>query len=91
MSICFSIAIFSRGSKWFAAELLQSTIPVQDVVHEGAKLRIRFLKITKNAKLIMPIGSNFVSPNHISLLLKIVSKEKHGLRKSDMNLEDKMN
>jgi hypothetical protein len=65
---------------------LQSTIPVQDVVHEGAKLRRRFLKITKNAKLIMPIGSNFVSPNHISLLLKIVSKEKHGLRKSDMNL-----
>ncbi|KZS05076.1 Uncharacterized protein APZ42_031826 [Daphnia magna] len=87
--ICKSI--FSPGSKWFAAELLQNTISVQDVVHEGAKLRTRFVKIINDAKLIMHIGSNFVSPTHVSLLMKTVSKEIHGLRISDLNLEDKMN
>nr|CAH0104306.1 unnamed protein product [Daphnia galeata] len=32
-----------------------------------------------------------VSPNHIFLLMEIVLKEKHGIRKSDINLENKMN
>ncbi|KAK4013193.1 hypothetical protein OUZ56_025427 [Daphnia magna] len=83
--------ICNPGSKWFLAELLQNTIPVQDVVHEGAKLRTRFVRIINDAKLIMHIGSNFVSPTHVSLLMKTVSKEIHGLRISDLNLEDKMN
>lgn len=32
-----------------------------------------------------------MSPTHVSLLMKTVSKEIHGLRISDLNLEDKMN
>jgi hypothetical protein len=82
---------FRRESKWFAAELLGSTIIVQYVVHnEGAKWRKRFLKITKKAILIMPIGSHCESQSHIPLM-EIVLKEKHDIRKSDITLEDKMN
>ena len=82
---------FRRESKWFAAELLGSTILVQYVVHnERAKWRTRFLKITKKAILIMPIGSHCESQSHIPLM-EIVLKEKHDIRKSNMTLEDKMN
>jgi hypothetical protein len=89
--IRFSTRIFRRGSKWVADELLGSTIPVQYVVHnEEANLRTRFLKITKKAKLIVPIGSHCESQSHI-LLMETVLKEKHDIRKSDITLEYKMN
>ena len=44
---------------WFAASFdIETIIPVQDIVHEGTKLRTRFLKRDK----ILPFGDKIASP-----------------------------
>ena len=72
---------------WFHGLKLNAVIPIQDPVHVGTKLRTRFLKREK----FLPFGNKIASPSDIESLIKIVSKDKHHLRLSDLNLQDKMN
>jgi hypothetical protein len=49
--------IFGEKSTWFCASFLKTQIPFQDTIHEGEKLRTRFLKIGK----ILPFGRHRIS------------------------------
>ncbi|KAK4009537.1 hypothetical protein OUZ56_018671 [Daphnia magna] len=87
----FRLACFGKSSTWFVAELVSSCIPVQDIIHEGAKLRTRVLKSLPQSKLIMPFGDKTATPSYIISLMDFVTKDQHGLREGDIFLEDKMN
>lgn len=62
-------------------------IPIQDTIHLGAKLRVRFLKVEKT----LPLGNFLASMTDFINLLAAVSKDQHLIRDGDLNLLDKMN
>ncbi len=72
---------------WFAANVVNDAIPVQDVIHIGAKLRTRFLKREQ----FIVLGDKIASVTFLESLLGAVTKDKHLLREGDLNLQDKMN
>ena len=78
-----------RKWKWFVADAIEDTIPVQDTIHEGAKLRVRLLK--RERFKFLPLGNTIASCTHLEELLGKVSKDKHLLKSGDLNLSDKMN
>ena len=39
---------FRNEWEWFSANVIDEPFPIQDIIHEGAKLRTRFLKNWKN-------------------------------------------
>jgi hypothetical protein len=67
--------------------MLNTGIPVQDTVHEGAKLRTRFLKKEK----FLPFGDHIASPCDLQILMSLINKGQHRLRETDIMLGDKMN
>ena len=79
--------VLGNGSPWFVAKTLTSCKPIQDVIHERAKLRTRLLK----SHLRLPFGNCVASVSDLFFLKNSVTKEKHLLRDGDMLLEDKMN
>ena len=54
-----------RKWKWFVADAIEDTIPVQDTIHEGAKLRVRLLK--RERFKFLPLGNTIASCTHFSL------------------------
>lgn len=64
-----------------------SSIFVQDTVHIGTKMRNRLL----NQSTLLALGNRIISISHIQTLLKSVSKEVHGLVKSDILPQDRQN
>lgn len=60
---------------------------VQDTIHIGTKLRNRLLKLSG----LLPMGDQLVSITHIKTLLTMVSKEIHGLVRSDILPQDRQN
>lgn len=81
--------IFSGNTcPWFFATIDDdSPIPVQDTVHEGAKMRTRLLKDDKP----MPFGNFIACRENLETLCGLVTKDKHRLQERDLLLEDKMN
>ena len=73
--------------KWFHTAIVSSSIPVQDTIHEGAKLRTRLLKREK----FLILGDKIASCTFLDALLTSVTKDKHLLREGDLSLKDKMN
>lgn len=63
------------------------TIVVQDPTHIGTKLRNRLLKMGIS----LPIGSYYVSVNHLKRLVHEVQKSVHGLAITDVCPSDRMN
>ncbi|CAG9773365.1 unnamed protein product [Ceutorhynchus assimilis] len=59
----------------------------QDTIHIATKIETRLLK--KN--IILPMGTYFVSSDHLSSLIKDFSKDKHLLNSGDLEGLDKMN
>jgi hypothetical protein len=57
--------IFGEKATWFSVSFLETKIPFQDTIHEGAKLRTRFLKIGK----ILPFGSLIATPTDLEALI----------------------
>lgn len=74
---------------WFICDVLSSRIPVQDTIHEGAKLRTRFLK----SEYLIPIGNFVANREHIVAVMNspFVGKGETGVLPSDLDLHDKMN
>lgn len=66
---------------------VQEFICVQDTIHIGTKLRNRLL----NSSIVLYIGNKIISIAHINKLIEIVSKEVHGLMKTDVFPEDRQN
>lgn len=60
---------------------------VQDPTHLGGKMRNRTLK----PSIYMPMGQKQVSVGHLKILIDTVSKDIHGLVRSDVLPEDKQN
>jgi len=54
---------------------------IQDTVHIGTKLRTRLLK----PNVTLPIGNFLISASHLQELIETYSKDKHLLRRSDLN------
>ena len=81
--------IFSGNTcPWFVATIdSDSPIPVQDTVHEGAKMRTRLLKDDKP----MPFGNFIACRENLETLCGLVTKDKHLLQERDLLPEDKMN
>jgi hypothetical protein len=79
--------IFSKRATWFVADIINTCIPFQDTVHEGAKLRTRFLKTHMS----LPFGNYVAHPSCIRNLMDKVGKDKHLLLEGDLYLKDKMN
>jgi hypothetical protein len=73
--------------KWFAAGVVKDAIPVQDLIHMGAKLRTRLLKREQ----FLVIGDKIASCTHLDQMRSSALKSSHLLRDSDLNLQDKMN
>lgn len=67
--------------------MISHRIPIQDIIHEGAKLRTRLLKRQKW----LVIGEKVASPTFFDVLLQTVGKDAHLLKEGDLNLHDKMN
>ncbi len=74
---------------WFAADLIDEAIPIQDTVHIGAKLRVRLLKREK--AIFLALGNKIASVSDLEMLLRAVSKDEHLLKDGDLNQHDKMN
>ena len=72
---------------WFVAVVVKDTIPVQDAIHMGVKLRTRFLKREQ----FLVIGDKIASCTHLDSMRNLVLKSSHLLRDSYLNLQDKMN
>lgn len=62
-------------------------IVIQDTTHIATKLRNRLLK----PAIILPMGSSKVSITHLISLIEKVQKSDHGLCRSDVCVDDKMN
>lgn len=60
---------------------------VQDPTHHGGKMRNRKLK----PSIVMPMGRKQVSVGHLKILIDSVSKDVHGLVRSDILPDDKQN
>lgn len=75
------------GTPWFVVDKLTSCIPIQDIIHEGAKLRTRLLK----TQLRLLLGNFVESQSDLIELMGKVTKDKHLLKEGDLLLEDKMN
>ncbi|KZS02505.1 Uncharacterized protein APZ42_000434, partial [Daphnia magna] len=61
--------------------------PVQDTIHEGAKMRTRLLKDQKP----MPFGNKIACRENLVALAGLVTKDQHLLQERDLLPEDKMN
>ncbi len=73
---------------WFAADVIEDAIPVQDTVHLGAKLRVRLLK--RERGIFLALGNKIASCSDLEMLLRTVSKDQHLLKDGDLNQHDKM-
>jgi hypothetical protein len=69
--------------------MIDTCIPVQDMIHIGAKCRTRLLKKDKP----LMLGNFIASSSDIEYLLSLshVSKDQHLLKENDLNLNGKMN
>lgn len=74
-------------AQYFHAEFEPQIIAIQDTVHIGAKLRMRFIKPST----LLPMGDFLVSVSHLKILANSVSKDKHCLNSKDLSPKDKMN
>ncbi|VEN57573.1 unnamed protein product [Callosobruchus maculatus] len=72
---------------WFAMDMKNEEIYVQDTTHILTKLRTRLLKFGIQ----LPIGKYFISVNHLHELIKGCSKGLHRLTNWHLRAEDKMN
>lgn len=79
----------SKKWPWFAAQVVNERIPVQDTIHLGAKLRVRLLKRERGIFLVL--GNKVACCSDIEHLLRKISKDRHLLRDGDVNQHDKMN
>lgn len=59
---------------------IKQPVCIQDTVHIGTKMKTRFLKPNG----FLPMGSKIVSPEHVKILIKQFSKDKHLLCDSDL-------
>lgn len=73
---------------WFMATIAKDApIPVQDTIHEGAKMRTRLLKDHRR----MPFGNKIACRENLETRCGLVTKDQHLLQKRDFLPEDKMN
>lgn len=72
---------------WYFSNLQPEFITTQDTVHIGTKLRNRLF----NTQKMITLGKFIVSVNHINILIKEVSKDKHSLCANDTDSTDRMN
>ena len=72
--------------EWFHVSL-EGKNCVQDTVHIGTKLRVRFLKIDQP----LQMGKYIATPEHLRDIIQNHSKSLHFLTESDLSLDDKMN
>lgn len=59
---------------------IKKPVRIQNTVHIGTKLKTRFLK----PNVLLPMGSQIVSPEHVKKLMEQFSKDKHLLCDSDL-------
>lgn len=64
-----------------------NSLCVQDTIHILAKLRNRFLKTTT----VLPMGNKQVTLTHLKVLIKVASKDVHGLVLKDICPDDRQN
>lgn len=76
----------NRFGEWFVAIDCLDAIFVQDPTHLANKFRTRLMNPAKD----LVIGRYRVSKVHLEELIKIVSKDQHGLVISDLSSQDKM-
>ncbi|XP_045023853.1 uncharacterized protein LOC116931101 [Daphnia magna] len=81
--------LLKRQWDFFAADVINSAVPVQDTVHIGAKFRTRLLK--RDRATFLTIGKGIASVSDLEQLLTEVTKGQHHLKNGDLNLHDKMN
>nr|CAH0104464.1 unnamed protein product [Daphnia galeata] len=73
---------------WFVSKIdKDAPIPVQDTIHEEAKMRTRLLKDQKP----MPFGNKIPCMENLVALVGLVTKDQHLLQERDLLPEDKMN
>ena len=73
--------------KWLAVRLPTTVLCVQDMVHIAVKLKCRLLK----PSIILPTGAYIASSAHLQILVKLIGKDKHGIRARDLDFKDKQN
>ena len=56
-------------------------------MHIGVKLKAHLLK----PGIILPLGSYIASSSHLHVLVRLTSKDQHGLRARDLNHKDRQN
>lgn len=81
------IALPKNIHKWLYVKQAQHVFCVQDIVHIGVKLKSRLLK----PSIILPLGRYIVTSSHFNMLVKTLSKAKHGLKAKDLDHHDKQN
>lgn len=59
---------------------IEAPIAFQDTIHISTKIKTRLLK----PNVVLPMGSYFISKEHLSKLIKEESKDKHLLNLSDL-------
>ena len=60
---------------------------VQDMVHVAVKFKTRLLK----PSILLPMGDYIATSAHLHILRHIYGKEKHGMRRRDLDSRDKQN
>uniref|UniRef100_A0A1X7TPL7 Uncharacterized protein n=1 Tax=Amphimedon queenslandica TaxID=400682 RepID=A0A1X7TPL7_AMPQE len=60
---------------------------VQDMVHVAVKFKTRLLK----PSILLPMGDYIATSAHLHILTNIYGKEKHGMRRRDLDSRDKQN
>lgn len=73
--------------KWFSCGGAVETTFTQDAAHAINKARNRILKRSR----IYPIGNKIISASHLNYLIENVSKDKHGLNRTDIDPKDRQN
>lgn len=73
---------------WFSCHENAVTFFLQDFVHIGTKLR-NFLLRTISNQMKLPFGKYFINLNHLYILLKSFTKDKHQLTATVLNPNDR--
>ena len=73
--------------RWVYVKQVPTVLCVQDTVHIGVKLKSRLLK----PSIILPLGMYVATSSHLRILIKTLSKARHGLRLMDLDHHDKQN
>ena len=72
--------------KWLCTNL-HALFRVQDMVHVAVKFKTRLLK----PSILLPMGDYIATSAHLHILRHIYGKEKHGMRRRDLDSRDKQN